>query len=72
MLLIQMILCLGVGAWLMFELFRALRTGEGRGRFLSFKRGEDPALYWLVILAQASLATMCFWLTVDAVRSLLH
>ena len=71
MAVIQAILCLGVGAWLLFELLRALRTGEGRGRYLSFSRRQEPALYWLIVVVQAGLTTTCFWLTVNAVRSML-
>jgi hypothetical protein len=70
MVVIQAILCLAVGGWLTFELVRALRTGEGRGRYLSFARRKDPALFWLTVLVQGGLATTCFWLVVQALRSM--
>jgi hypothetical protein len=69
---IQAVLCAVVGAWLTFELVRALRTGEGRGRYLSFRPNEEPALYWLVVVVQAGLAVACFWLAVHAVGAILH
>jgi hypothetical protein len=72
MVVIQAILCLGIGGWLTAELVRGLRTGEGRGRYLSFTRNKDPGLYWLTIFVQAGLATACFWLAVQALRSMLR
>jgi hypothetical protein len=69
---IQAVLCIAIGGWLTFELVRALRTGVGRGRYLSFNRRQDPAPYWLIVALQGGLAVACFWLAVHAVRSVLR
>src|SRR6185369_14073767 len=41
--LIPTVLSTLLGAWLGREIVRALKTGEARGRYLAFSRGESPA-----------------------------
>jgi hypothetical protein len=55
-----------LAAWLVREAVRAVRSGQARGRYLSFKRAESPMPFWLVIIAQAALAGVCLFVLVRA------
>jgi len=55
-----------IGGLLAREVVRAVKTGQARGRFLTFARDEFPTLFWLTVGAQVILAVVCGWLVVRA------
>jgi hypothetical protein len=57
--LMQTALSASLGVWLVREAIRALKTGQARGRYLSFERRENPALFWLIVTLQIGFSAVC-------------
>jgi hypothetical protein len=64
--LVQTALSVSLGVWLFREALRAIRTGQASGRYLSFERGESPALFWLIVTLQAAFSVVCLFVLVRA------
>ena len=64
--LFQTIASAALAAWLIRETVRAIVTGHARGRYLSFRRGESPAFFWLTVTLQAVFSVVCLLLVVRA------
>jgi len=64
--LFQTILSASLGVWLVREAVRALRTGVASGRYLSFRRRENAALFWLIVTLQVVFSGVCLFVLVRA------
>ena len=64
--LFQTIASAALAAWLIRETVRAISTGHARGRYLSFRRRESPAFFWLTVTLQAAFSVVCLLLVVHA------
>jgi hypothetical protein len=59
--LVQTVLSASVSVWLAREAGRAFKTGRASGRYLSFRRHENPMLFWLIVTLQICFSGIYFF-----------
>ena len=58
--IIAIVLFLGIGIWLLYNIISSLRSGAINARGYDIKRKEKPGMYWSTLLSQTVFCILVF------------